>query len=47
MSALYYANTISWNVIVLYDWNNTPRVDIAPLGYIILIPNQPVFVLSP
>jgi len=29
--------------IVLANWNNSPRA----LGHIILIPNQPVFVLSP
>jgi hypothetical protein len=28
-SALYYANTLSWIVIVLGHWNNSPRVDMS------------------
>ena len=32
---------------MLAQWNNSPRIDIAPLGHIILIPSQPVFALSP
>jgi hypothetical protein len=37
---------LSWIFIVLGYWNNSPRVDITPLGHINLIPSQPVFALS-
>jgi hypothetical protein len=45
-STLYYTNTLSWIFIVLAHWNNSPRDrHVAPLGHIILMPSQPVFVL--
>ena len=27
--------------------NNSPQVEVAPLGHIIPIPSQPVFVITP
>jgi hypothetical protein len=29
MSALYWANTLSWNIIVLAHWNNSPWEDMS------------------
>jgi hypothetical protein len=36
-----------FNVIslVLATWNNSPRIDIAPLGHISHIPSEPVIAL--
>ena len=28
-SALFYNNTLSWSLIVLGHWNNSPRVDMS------------------
>jgi len=47
MSSLYYTNTPSWSFIVLTHWNNSSRVHMWLLsGHIILIPSQPVLLLS-
>ena len=48
MSALYRVNihTCNWIFIVLPHRNNSSKVDIALLGHIILILNQPVFDLT-
>jgi hypothetical protein len=44
-SALY---TLNWIYIVLAHWNNSLRIDmLSHSRHIILIPSQPVFVLSP
>ena len=43
--ALYYM--LSLIIIVLAHWNNISWRDMSPHSYIILIPSQPVFVLSP
>jgi hypothetical protein len=44
-SALY---TLNWIYIVLAHWNNSLRIDMSSHSrHIILIPSQPVFVLSP
>ena len=45
-SALYWTNTLSWIFIVPLKQQSADR-HVAPLGHIILIPSQPVFVLSP
>ena len=43
-SALYYINMLSWIFIKLGHGNNSPQIDMSPpLGNIILIPSQPVF----
>jgi hypothetical protein len=40
---------LSWKVILLPFWNNSPRVQmhVAPLVHIILTPGHPVFVRAP
>ena len=48
MSALYWTNTLGWIFIVLAaHWHNMSGKHVASLGHIILIPSQPVFVLTP
>ena len=38
MFALYKTNTLSWIIIVLAHWNNSPRLDMSlHLGHIIMI----------
>jgi len=39
MSTMHYTKTLSWILIVLAQWNNSPRV------YINLIPSQPDYLL--
>ena len=47
MSALFLTNTLSWIFIVKTHWNNSPQVEMSfHLGHIILIPNQPVIVIT-
>ena len=46
-SALYKINMLSWIFIVLAHWNKSAERHVAPLGHIILIPNQPAFALTP
>jgi hypothetical protein len=39
----YVLYVLDWISVVLDHWNNS---HVAPLGHIILIPNQPVFTLT-
>jgi hypothetical protein len=47
MYALFLTNTLSWIFIVQTHWNNSPQVEMSfHSGHIILIPNQPVIIIT-
>ena len=46
MSTLHYTNTLSLDGIAIAPYDNSTRVDSAPLVHIILLPSHPVCVVT-